>query len=167
MIFSHIFAHYFSACVHGDVDQSYTVRETSFACYTFSVTDCLPESLTQRIPVPRLFLILPLLVCSSLFCSVLFWPGLVWSGVICSDLVCIVRSALVWSVLVCSGLFCSVLFWSGLFCSLFFFPVLVWFDLFCSGMVWTFFSCRLLFSCHLLFSSRSKPMGPPSKKIKR
>lgn len=121
MIFSHIFAHYFSACVHGDVDQSYTVRETSFACYTFSVTDCLPESLTQRIPVPRLFLILPLLVCSSLFCSVLFWPGLVWSGVICSDLVCIVRSALVWSVLVCSGLFCSVLFWSGLICS-----VLVW-----------------------------------------
>ena len=44
MTFSHIFADYFSACVHGDVDQSYTVRQTSSEGYALSFTDHYPTA---------------------------------------------------------------------------------------------------------------------------
>ena len=138
------------------------LRVLHFLCYwlptwvTYSTYSC--SSSIPHITFAGLFQ-------SVLFCFVLAWSGLVWCDLFWSGLHCPVCPGLVCSGLFRSVLFCSLLVWFVLF-SLFF-PVLVWFDLFCSGMVWTFFSCRLLFSCHLLFSSRSKPMGPPSKKIKR
>ena len=141
------------------------LRVLHFLCYwlptwvTYSTYSC--SSSIPHITFAGLFQ-------SVLFCFVLAWSGLVWSGLVWSVLIWSALSGLPWSGLFWSVQVCSVLFSSGLVCSvLSSFPVLVWFGLFCSGMVWTFFSCRVLFSCHLLFSSRSKPMRPPSKKIKR
>lgn len=56
----------------------------------------LPESLTQRIPVSRLFFSL-LFLLFYFFWSGLVWPGLAWSS-------------LAWSSLVCSALFCALFY---------------------------------------------------------